>query len=315
MRSSIFISFAVGSFLFLSCSKDEPTLENEELSIDLNNSARVEALNLYQDFYLASSTSTSTELWTGDEASCNPGTTPQTIKDKIFLRLDYYRKAVGLNNTLTENSLKSTKSQDAALMMHTNGSLNHFPPNSWKCFSDAGKEAAANSLLTSISGAAAIDSYIRDQGAENGPVGHRRWLLWPRLQEMGIGNTNRYNALWVIGNAGTAPADAPDFIAWPPEGFIPKQVVYPRWSFSIANADFSTTTVRMKYKNGGTVSLQTEDLSEAFADNTIVWQPDLNLNTIKSDTTFVVTLKSVVINGEETDFEYEVVVFDGSDDN
>ena len=315
MRSSIFISFAVGSFLFLSCSKNEPTLENEELSIDLNNSARVEAIKLYQDFYLASSTSTSTELWTGHEPSCNPGTTPQTIKDKIFLRLDYYRKAAGLNNTLTENNLKSAKSQDAALMMHANGSLNHFPPNSWKCFTDAGKEAAANSLLTSISGAAAIDSYIRDQGAENAPVGHRRWLLWPRLQEMGIGNTNRYNALWVIGNAGTAPADAPDFIAWPPEGFVPKQVVYPRWSFSIANADFSTTTVRMKYKNGGTVSLQTEDLSEAFADNTIVWQPDLNLINIDSDTTFVVTLNSVVINGEETDFEYEVVVFDASDDN
>ncbi|PKA98472.1 Cysteine-rich secretory protein family protein [Flavobacteriaceae bacterium MAR_2009_75] len=315
MRSSILISFALGSFLFLSCSNDEPTLENEELSIDLSNSARLEAINLYQDFYLASSTSTSSELWTGDEPSCNPGTTPQTIKDKIFLRLDYYRKAVGLNNTLTENDSKSTKAQDAALMMHANGSLNHFPPNSWKCFTDAGKEAAANSLLTSISGAAAIDSYIRDQGAENAAVGHRRWLLWPRLQEMGIGNTSRYNALWVIGNPGTTPADAPDFIAWPPEGFIPKQVVYPRWSFSIANADFSTTTVRMRYKNGGAVSLQTEELSGAFADNTIVWQPDFNLNIIDSDTVFVVTLNSVGINGEETDFEYEVVVIDASDEN
>ncbi|WKX78122.1 CAP domain-containing protein [Zobellia laminariae] len=116
------------------------------------------------------------------------------------MRLQYFRKAVGLNNTIEEEATKSVKSQQAALMIHANGTLNHFPPDTWKCFTNDGKEAAANSLLTSTKNSASIDSYMRDQCSENYPVGHRRWLLWPRLKEIGIGNTSQYNALWVLGN-------------------------------------------------------------------------------------------------------------------
>ena len=30
------------------------------------------------------------------------------------------------------------------------------------------------------------------------------------------------------------------FVAWPPDGFVPYQVVPARWSFSLPNTDFST---------------------------------------------------------------------------
>ncbi|SHI55886.1 CAP domain-containing protein [Pseudozobellia thermophila] len=314
MRYSTVLRLALPAiFLMSACSKDDkPTSETEELSTTIDTSEREAALALYEDYYMASSTSASDVLWTGDEPSCTLGSVPQNTKDRILGRLHYFRKAVGLNNVVAENSAKSEKAQAAALMMHANGSLEHYPPDTWKCFSEAGKEAAANSLLTSAAGSAAIDSYIRDQGAENGPVGHRRWLLWPRLQEIGIGNTDHYNALWVIGDAGTPPADAPEFIAWPPEGFVPKQVVYPRWSFSIANADFEDTKVSMRYSNGSTIAVETEELSKAYADNTIVWQPDFEPSGITKDTSLIVSIQSVGINGEATDFEYEVILFDAT---
>jgi len=313
MRISQHLILVACTTLVIGCSKDNTANETEELSIDLDDTARASAKKLYEDYYLASASNSSDVAWTGDEPSCEAGSVPQATKDKILMRLDYYRQAVGLNNTIAESVTKSEKAQQAALMMHANGTLDHFPPDNWKCFTEDGKQAAGNSLLTSISNANAIDSYIRDQGAENGPVGHRRWLLWPRLQEMGIGNTNRYNALWVLGNAGTRPADAPEFITWPPEGFVPKQMAFPRWSFSIANADFTETTITMKDKNGASIAIETEELSGQYGDNTIVWKPAISTNTIVEDEIFLVSLQDVGIGGETQDFEYEVILFDPND--
>lgn len=34
-------------------------------------------------------------------------------------------------------------------------------------------------------------------------------------------------------------------MAWPPAGYVPYQVIYPRWSFAIAGANFSQAAVTM----------------------------------------------------------------------
>ncbi len=313
--------FVSALMLSVSCSK-ETSVENDEATITdtdentddpIDGTGRSAAKKLYTDYYMASSATTSDLSWTGDEPSCDAGSTPQATKDKIFMRLSYFRKAVGLNNGIAENSSKSDKAQKAALMMHANGTLNHNPPNNWKCFSTDGEQGAKNSLLTSTKNADAIDSYIRDQGNDNFPVGHRRWLLWPQLQEIGIGNTSSYNAIWVLGDPGTRPADTPEFIAWPPQGYLPKQVAYTRWSFSIAKADFTETKIAMKIKNGGDLSLEIEELTGIYGDNTIVWMPSINTNTLDEDTAYVVSLSNVGIGGEIKNFEYEVVLFDANE--
>jgi len=305
--------------LSASCSKENAN-ENDDSTTDIDpttdktidEAGRSAAKKLYQDYYVASSASTSDLSWTGNEPACDPGSVPQATKDKIFMRLSYFRKAVGLNNEIAENSSKSEKAQEAALMMHANGTLDHNPPSDWKCFTNYGEQGAKNSLLTSTRNADAIDSYMRDQGSENYPVGHRRWLLWPRLQEIGVGNTSSYNAVWVLGNPGTPPADAPEFIAWPPQGYLPKQLAYPRWSFSIANADFTETTISMKVKNGTGVNLEIEELTGIYGDNTMVWKPAINANSLSEDTAYVVSLNNVGIDGEAKNFEYEVVLFDAN---
>ncbi|MGB7393601.1 MAG: CAP domain-containing protein [Pricia sp.] len=311
--------------LLVSCSKDSaadeegttgPETENPETdkpgsdNPEKDEAERAAAKELYADYYLASMDAQGDVSWTGNLPSCNPGTVPQATKDKILMRLAYYRQAAGLNNVISENPTKSEKAQKAALMMFANGTLNHYPPNDWDCYTDDGYEGASNSLLTSTRNAGAIDSYIRDHGADNFPVGHRRWLFWPRLQEIGIGNTSSYNAVWVIGNGGTPPDDAPDFVAWPPEGYLPKQLAYARWSFSIAEADFSGATVSVKLKNGSNVSLEKEEQGAEFGDKTLVWRPEINTNALTEDTTYVVTLTDVGIDGEMKDFEYEVTLFD-----
>ncbi len=302
-------------FLIISCNKDETAEEDiqqidTEQEIPITNEARLEAKNLYLNYYLASQTSGSDNAWTGAEPSCLAGIVPDATKDKILERINYYRKAVGLNNIISEDPLKSEKAQLAALLMNANNNLDHNPPSSWKCFTEEGKEGAGNSLLSMTKNAEAIDSYIRDMGLDNGPVGHRRWLLWPRLQEIGIGNTNRTNAIWVLGNAGTPPMDAPEFISWPPEGYIPGRLVFPRWSFSIANADFSNATVSMIDSDNNNINVQTEPLSNSYGDPTIVWIPE-NINTnVTSDSSYTITLRDVELNGELMTYSYQVTLFD-----
>lgn len=316
-------SLSVCCFLFtccfiilnFSCSKDVSEQDElqqleDEPEIPIDNVARLEAKDLYSNYYLASQTSSSDMSWTGDEPSCTPGTIPESTKTKILQRIEYYRKAAGLNNVISENTSKSDKAQWAALLMNANNDLDHDPPSSWKCYTNEGNEGAGNSLLTMSKNAEAIDSYIRDLGADNGPVGHRRWLLWPRLQEIGIGNTNRSNAIWVLGNAGSPPADSPEFISWPPEGYVPNRLVFPRWSFSIAGADFSATTISMQDESGNNINLQIEPLSNSYGDRTIVWIPDgINTNST-SDTAFTIVLNNVEIDGVLMDYSYQVTLFD-----
>lgn len=315
MRFFKILPLAISStFLLVSCSKEDISSAEEETGeeqiISINLTARNSAKKLYEEFYLASKTESGDVAWSGDESTCTPGTVPQQTIDKIFKRIEYFRKAAGLSNTILENETKSDKAQHAALMMKSNGTLDHSPPTSWKCYTAKGKDGAGNSLLTQSKNAEAVDSYIRDAGTENGPVGHRRWLLWPRLQEIGVGNTNSTNAIWVLGNAGTRSPDTPEFISWPPQGYAPKQLTYPRWSFSIANADFTATTVTMKDATNKSVELNIEELNNIYGDRTIVWVPSINTNSFTEDTVFKVSLKNVGVGDEIINFDYEVVLFD-----
>ena len=311
IRPRLSVPFLFAYLLFsTSCSKDDTSTALSEEELQINLTARAEAKELYEDYYLASATNSSDTAWTGNEASCDPGSTPLATINKIFQRLAYFRMAVGLNNEILENATKSAKAQKAALMMNANNQLNHSPGSNWKCYSDEGKEGAGNSLLTTAKNAESMDSYIRDYGSDNGPVGHRRWLLWPRLNEIGIGNTSKSNAIWVLGNAGPIPEDAPDFIAWPPKGHVPNNLVYPRWSFSIKDADFNDTEVSMKDASGNSISVQLEDLSNAFGDRTIVWVPDGISTNSAEDITYTVKIKNVGLDGQQLDFEYKVILFD-----
>ncbi len=296
--------------IVVSCSKDGDNDNANPQDIPVDQSAKQKAKTLYEDYYLASATDSDDIAWTGSEPSCDPGSTPQGIMDKILMRLTYFRKAAGLHNEIIENPTKSEKAQQAALMMHANNELDHFPPDTWKCFSTAGKDGAGSSLLAMSKNAEAIDTYIRDHGANNGPVGHRRWLLWPRLQEIGIGNTNVSNALWVLGNPGSAPSDAPEFIAWPPEGYVPNRLVYPRWSFSIKDADFTETQISMTNSNGHSIQLTVETLDNAYGDRTIVWVPQGVETNSSDDRSYKVTIGNVKVDDESFEYEYSVTLFD-----
>jgi uncharacterized protein YkwD len=259
--------------------------------------------------------------WTGDHATCGAGTTSEAFREAMLQRINYFRAMAGLPGNVTFDPTYNGKAQAAALIMSANGDLSHDPDPGWTCYSEAGSEAAGKSnLYLGRYGPDAITGYVKDPGAGNGAAGHRRWILYPPQEAMGTGDVppiSGYassNALYVLGTFGERPEPRDGFVAWPPPGYVPYPVVFPRWSFSYPNADFSGATVAMS-SEGSAISVVQEELRSGYGDNTLVWRPYAMESYASwpqptSDTTYTVEITNVLIDSSPYTFTYDVIVFD-----
>ena len=285
----------------------------------VNPSNREASRLFYATNYLAPD---SPIAWTGNRATCDAGTTASGFQDAVLLRLNYFRAMAGVPATVTFGGTYNGKDQKAALMMSANGQLSHNPPTTWTCYTADGAEAAGNSnLALGASGRAAIDLYMKDPGTGNGAAGHRRWIVFPATQVMGTGDIpatggSAAQALWVFDSTtwGPRPPTREEFVAWPPPGFVPYQVVYPRWSFSYPQANFASATVTMT-QDGAGVPVTLETIANGYGDNTLVWFPTGMTSSQAwpqptADTVYTVTINNVLVSGSPRSFTYEVTVFD-----
>ena len=225
--------------------------------------------------------------WTGNVANCNAGTTSQAYRDSYVQRTSWYRMMAGLG-PVGENASATNSAQKAALIMAANNTLNHYPQPGWDCYSSAGAISAGESNLaysTGDLGLFGIDLYMQDSGSNNLSVGHRRWMLHPQLNKIGVGEAPRVsgqnpstNAMEVIRpsifNDRPEVRESDGFVAWPPSGYVPDVTVWGRWSFSLDGADFSNATVSMTGP-GGSVPLSILFSSSdpgVLPEPTIVWE-------------------------------------------
>ena len=259
-------------------------------------------------------------------ASCFAGTNSVDFRDAVVRRINFFRAMAGLPANITLTNTFNTNAQLAALIMSANNNLSHTPPPTWNCFSTSGSNAANNSNLSlGTAGPDAVDGFITDPGAGNSAAGHRRWLLYPQTQIMGTGDIpaqggfSAANAIWVFdGNfGGPRPATRTAYVSWPPSGFVPAAVAYPRWSFAFTNADFSSATVTMR-SNGVPISTTLESVANGFGENTLVWRP-MGLDPSSSafpfsgsDTVYTVGISNVTVGAIVTNFNYTVTLFDAA---
>jgi hypothetical protein len=265
--------------------------------------------------------------WTGDLSTCTAGTTDAAFRDRVALRINYFRAMAGLPANIVFSDVNNAKNQQAALMMSANSNLSHHPPTNWICYTADGAEAAGNSNLSlGDAGPDAITAYIEDFGDNNRATGHRRWLLYPQTETMGTGDIpeapdqSRWsaNAVWVWDGhyGGLRPPTRDGFVAWPPPGFVPHPVVFPRWSFALPGADLTNAVVTVS-SNGVAVPVTVEPITENGSEPTLVWFPtgmDPSQPgawpTPAADTAYTVRLENVVIGGKTSNFTYTVTVFD-----
>lgn len=149
-------------------------------------------------------------------AACNAGDTSAAGRANALKLVNLYRFMAGLP-PVTNDAARDQKAQACALMMDANDALSHAPPMNWACYSADGAQAAGNSNIAGTAGVSGVDLYMADNGNET-TMGHRRWILSGSLGPIGLGSTDSYSCMWVLGGSGNANQP---FTAWPPPGTFP----------------------------------------------------------------------------------------------
>ena len=312
---------------------------------------RNDVVSFWQNVYQASEGYETRVNWNGGNS--DPGTTTAAFKNDVQRRINFYRAMAGMTanikinttsnvviNSLTPSqaqppasTTKQTAAQAAAFMISKNtaefldggGVINgihnpHNPPLSWSNDGSIARNGAFYSNLTcGLYGPTAVDAYISEGipgvgGTANSNVGHRRMILYSRLDELATGDVpphNSYsaaNALYVTGNE--IPAPTSQFVTWPSAGFFPAPLNSKYWSVSYPNADFSSATVNMSHINAANINTVIVSHSENGGDNTLVWEPseqDL-LDAESADQTYLITISNILINGAAHSYNYSVTI-------
>jgi len=313
--------------------------------------SRAQVVTLYNTNYLAGQSMPAMN-WTGNVASCNPGAVSLAYQQSMIDRVNVFRAIARISpvSLYAAADDKDERTAAAALLMAANNSLSHSPPSSWTCFNQAfagstvgalGADGAGSSNLA-LSGNnayatnAVIDAYVDDSGAGNVEVGHRTGLFDAKQTLMATGvipsgaGNGAANALWWINFATrSGPTPTPEGVAWPPNGFIPYQLlpkVSNRWSFQYPGANFSAATVTMT--SGGAAyapvayDFRSTGCPTGFTclpDDAIVWRPPLDAGGINGvfytspgavDKTYTVNITGVTGSGVPSSFSYTVTVID-----
>jgi hypothetical protein len=160
-----------------------------------------------------------------------------------------------------------------------------------------------------------VTLYVQDPGDVNYPIGHRRWMLYPPLIAVGHGDTDVSDALVVLPSTqyalwGARPS-SPEWVRWPPEGHVPYQVAYPRWSISHnPNSDFSAANVSMS-AGGSPIAVSVRQLVNGYGDNTLVWEPSgINAHAGMADLPVSVTVSNILVAGVSRTVNYTVTIID-----
>lgn len=201
--------------------------------------------------------------WTGDGTTCGPGTMSFEGIEDTLRRINVYRWLAGLPPVVDQPSEHAAQMECAA-MMSANGQLSHSPPMSWSCYTAGGAGAAGRSNIALGYGTpgAAIAGYMLDRNVES--LGHRRWILTPRLGRVGIGFSSSGGrpgqCLSVFDGSG--PGSDRRWTAYPNQGPAPIELTTGEWSFQAHGVSFtgSTSATVTRLSDGETMAVMTRRL-------------------------------------------------------
>jgi hypothetical protein len=163
--------------------------------------------------------------------------------------------------------------------------LSHDPPESWRCYTELGREGAATSNISGGPGVSSVDAYLMDSGNET-THGHRRIILSNWLGPIGLGSTGDggSSCMQNIGGDGDA---GKEWLAWPPPGPFPLQAYGGRnrslsdtgWSIQSEDIDLGNATVTVA-SGGMDLPLEVSDLMGNYGSTEAIrivpngWDPE-----------------------------------------
>ena len=216
---------------------------------------------------------TPTAPWTAGTDRCDLGALPEPTRQASIGWVNYYRRMAGLGPVAEDRSDRSP-AQACAVLLERNGQLSHTPPAAWACATLMGRDAAARSNLSGSPGFPmspwnSVRNWIDEARDLSNTLGHRRWLLSPELRSIAYGQTGSF-ACMTLGLGARDPR-APQWIAWPPAGWVPSAVMSTTWSFSRPGASAAGTQVQV-WRDGVALAVGMTVRRAGYGDDTISWE-------------------------------------------
>jgi hypothetical protein len=292
--------------------------------------AKKQASKKYQSEFMETTVHRSDDLkWTGNVKLCDAGSIAPEIYQKILQRVNYFRGLAGVHTQIALDSSHAA-AQAAALLMLANNTLTHNPTSDMHCYSKLAESGAGANLSfgTSIFNEFVVDQ-IADDGGGNSSVGHRRWILNADARILRFGATPTTYALDVFSNYSwnAAPLTIPETYSYPGKGYIPYQLIFKRWSFSISGeGNFEDATIDVS-RNGKKIPITSKTWDNAYGDCSIVWKMEELFEESDYDSQgaskkeifsklgwlnapITVTISNVELDGQKKNFTYNLIPFD-----
>jgi len=248
--------------------------------------------------------------WGGDVASCTPGDMSDRWRARVLMHLNGYRFMAGLPS-VADSPRKNREAQACALALHARGGLSHRLTEDEPCYSVDAAAGARNSNLDSSPAVGALSRYMIDPGANNfDSMLHRLWMLATQLGPVGVGSTDRFSCLHVIGGSEGALRDPP-WVAWPPPGPVPhaaSRADMTGWTVHSSAVNLSRAQVTLTV-DGEVRAIEQRELNSAGpAGWGIAFRPDGWLSRVGE--TYRVRVDDVFGHDWEGPIEYEVQMID-----
>ena len=158
---------------------------------------------------------------------------------------------------------------------------------------------------------------------EEGDLGHRRFVIFPGLIEIGTGSTGGANALYVVGGEldGSRVVEVPDDskVAWPGAGWFPTPWAYETETWSVflgsydTQEDIDVGRAKVGLKIDGKKAA-VKDVTELGTDvgmgKPLTWQLKKPSLIKKGDHKIKVKIKGVKLKGKPFPVSYTVKAFD-----
>lgn len=212
--------------------------------------------------------------WTPGAARCDPGTLSAQTRSAAVQALNLFRWLAGLG-PVGEDNARHEASQACAVLLERNGMLSHTPPRSWECWSEQGYEGTSRGNLIGGRGVSAnawnsIERWIDDRNDLTRTLGHRRWMLYPTLGDVGYGQASAFACLYVLG--GFRGTRGRPWVAWPNAGPVPAEVIPPSWTFSAQSLGWrdGVSTVRVT-RDGVPMAVTAARRAPNYGDDTVSW--------------------------------------------
>lgn len=330
-RNLLFPAFILLPFFLFTGTADEETALKKKAAEDFRT-----------NFSETEMTSPDQLGWTGKKGVCKPGKISGESYTKLLKRINYFRRLAGVHDDVYLDSTWCKYAQAAALIMYSNDELTHDPGAGMKCFSKDGKLGAQTSNLSSMTPESfklLIADEIEDGGSSNAESGHRRWLLYSNALRMGVGVTPGAYAVRVLAPYEEKQKDTaayhgavPEYFAYPFRGYVPYQLVYPKWTFAVpGGADFAVAKVEA---TAGDKPLSCSVIGRSklpFGDPTLVWtvkgiKEDFGYNYYDMATKkqefeklglmnkkITVKISNVKVDGKMKSYSYSFSIFDPAD--